>query len=301
MRREVARFLEHLEVARNLSPHTVAAYRRDLGDLEVFASGYLGRDDFRWSDIDRGVIRSFLGETGRRGLAPRTVARKLSAVRALFRYLHREGEIPSNPARHVRGPKLDRTLPAHMRVEEVSELFRWVEARAENENGLIETRLLVVLELLYGSGIRLAELGALDLGSLDLSRGQMRVLGKGRKERIVPVTGSAARAVAKYLPLRAEVARSGCRALLVGRHGNRLSNRQIQRHVQQVLAGFAEAEGLSVHSLRHSFATHLLDAGADLMAVKELLGHASLGTTQIYAHTSRERLRRVYKGAHPRA
>ena len=130
MRREVARFLEHLEVARNLSPHTVAAYRRDLGDLEVFASGYLGRDDFRWSDIDRGVIRSFLGEAGRRGLAPRTVARKLSAVRALFRYLHREGEIPSNPARHVRGPKLDRTLPAHMRVEEVSELFRWVEARA---------------------------------------------------------------------------------------------------------------------------------------------------------------------------
>jgi len=301
MRREVARFLEHLEVARNLSPHTVAAYRRDLGDLEAFTSGYLGRDDFRWSDIDRGVIRAFLGEAGRRGLAPRTVARKLSAVRTLFRYLHREGEIPSNPARHVRGPKLDRTLPAHMRADEVSELFRWVEARAESENGLIETRLLVVLELLYGSGIRLAELGALDVQSLDFSRGQMRVLGKGRKERIVPVTGSAARAVASYLPLRAEVARSGCSALLVGRHGDRLSNRQIQRHVRQVLAVFAEAAGLSVHSLRHSFATHLLDAGADLMAVKELLGHASLGTTQIYAHTSRERLRRVYKGAHPRA
>lgn len=301
MRPEIARFLEHLEVARNLSAHTVAAYRRDLGDLETFASGYLGRDDFRWDDVDRGVIRAFLGDAGRRGLAPRTVARKLSAVRALFRHMHREGEIPSNPARLVRGPKLDRTLPAHMRTEDISELFRWAEARAAKENGLAETRLLVILELLYGSGIRLAELSALDLRSLDLSRGQVRVFGKGRKERIVPVTDSAARAVAGYLPRRAEVARSDCKALLVGRHGDRLSNRQIQRYVRQVLAGFADTAGLSVHSLRHSFATHLLDAGADLMAVKELLGHASLSTTQIYAHTSKERLRRVYKGAHPRA
>ena len=165
----------------------------------------------------------------------------------------------------------------------------------------METRLLVILELLYGSGIRLAELGALNVQSLDLARGQMRVLGKGRKERIVPVTASATRAVANYLPRRAEVARSDSRALLVGRHGGRLSNRHVQRSVQRVLADFADAAGLSVHSLRHSFATHLLDAGADLMAVKELLGHASLGTTQIYAHTSKERLRRVYGAAHPRA
>ena len=301
MRGEIARFLEHLDVARNLSPHTVAAYRRDLADLETFASGYLGRDDFAWGDVDRGVIRAFLGDAGRRGLAARTVARKLSAVRALFRYLHREGEIPSNPARLVRGPRLDRTLPGHLRPDEVSALFRWAEARAAAKNGLVETRLLVILELLYGSGIRLAELGALNVQSLDLARGQMRVLGKGRKERIVPVTATAARAVANYLPRRTEVAGSGVRALLVGRHGGRLSNRHVQRSVQRVLADFADAAGLSVHSLRHSFATHLLDAGADLMAVKELLGHASLGTTQIYAHTSKERLRRVYGAAHPRA
>lgn len=301
MREEIARFLEHLVAARNLSPHTVAAYRRDLADLETFASGYLGHDDFAWGDVDRGVIRAFLGEAGRRGLAARTVARKLSAVRALFRYLHREGEIPSNPARLVRGPRLDRTLPGHMRPDEVRGLFRWAEARAATENGLVETRLLVILELLYGSGIRLAELGALNVQSLDLARGQMRVLGKGRKERIVPVTASATRAVANYLPRRAEVAKSSVRALLVGRHGGRLSNRHVQRSVQRVLGDFADTAGLSVHSLRHSFATHLLDAGADLMAVKELLGHASLGTTQIYAHTSKERLRRVYGAAHPRA
>ena len=298
---EVARFLEHLEGTRNLSPHTVAAYRRDLLDLEEFTHVYLGRDDIRWGDIDRGVIRAFLGEAGRRGLAPRTVARKLSAVRALFRHLHHAGKISSNPARLVRGPKLDRTLPGHLRTEEVAALFRWAETRAAQENGLAETRLLAILELLYGSGLRLSELASLDLRSLDLDRGQIRVLGKGRKERIVPVTTAAARAVRRYLPRRGEVAEPGTQALLIGRHGRRLSNRHIQRLVQAVLEDFAESADVSVHSLRHTFATHLLDAGADLMAVKELLGHASLGTTQIYAHTSKERLRRVYKGAHPRA
>ena len=298
---EVSRFLEHLAGTRNLSPHTVAAYRRDLRDLEEFAGVHLCRDDFEWTEIDRGVIRAFLGEAGRRGLAPRTVARKLSAVRALFRHLHHEGTISSNPAGLVRGPKLDRTLPGHLRTEEVTALFRWAETRAARDNGLPETRLLALLELLYGSGLRLSELASLDVRSLDLDRGQIRVLGKGRKERIVPVTAVAARAIRRYLPRRAEVAESGTRALLVGRHGRRLSNRHIQRLVRTVLVDFAESADVSVHSLRHTFATHLLDAGADLMAVKELLGHASLGTTRIYAHTSKERLRRVYKGAHPRA
>ena len=298
---EVAAFLDHLAGTRNLSPHTVAAYRRDLLDLEDFARVYLCRDDFEWSQVDRGVIRAFLGEAGRRGLAPRTVARKLSAVRALFRHLHRAGTISANPARLVRGPKLDRTLPGHLRTEEVAALFRWAETGAARENGLPETRLLAILELLYGSGLRLSELASLEVRSLDLDRGQIRVLGKGRKERIVPVTGAAAHAVRRYLPRRAEVAEPTTRALLVGRHGRRLSNRHIQRIVQAVLEDFAESANVSVHSLRHTFATHLLDAGADLMAVKELLGHASLGTTQIYAHTSKERLRRVYKGAHPRA
>ena len=297
---EVAAFLEHIAGTRNLSPHTVAAYRRDLLDLEDFTRVYLSRDDFQWADIDRGVIRAFLGEAGRRGLAPRTVARKLSAVRALFRYLYRAGTISSNPASLVRGPKLDRTLPGHLRTEEVAALFRWAEDRAR-QNGFAETRLLAILELLYGSGLRLSELASLGVGSLDLDRGQIRVLGKGRKERIVPVTGAAARAIRRYLPRRDEAAEPGTRALLVGRHGRRLSNRHIQRLVQPVLGDFAENANVSVHSLRHTFATHLLDAGADLMAVKELLGHASLGTTQIYAHTSKERLRRVYKGAHPRA
>ncbi len=298
---QAADFLRHLEVTRNLSPNTVVAYKRDLRDLEEFAGGYLGRDDYAWTDVDRGVIRAFLGEAGRRGLAPRTVARKLAAVRAFFRYLRREGYVPSDPARLVRGPKLDRTLPGHMRLEETDALFRWAEERAARENGLTETRLLALLELFYGSGLRLSELAALDLGALDLEQRQVRVLGKGRKERIVPVTRSAGRAIRKYLLRRDEVRKDGCPALFVGRHGERLSTRYIQRAVCTVLSDFATAANVSVHSLRHTFATHLVDAGADLMAVKELLGHASLGTTSIYTHTSKERLRRVYKGAHPRA
>lgn len=301
MTAEATRFLAHMETGRNLSPHTVAAYRRDLRDLESFLGGYLGRDDWCWSEIDRGMLRAFLGDAGRRGLAPRTIARKLAAVRAFFRHMHHEGEIAANPARLVRGPKLDRTLPGHMRTEEVAALFRWAEDAAAQSSGLTETRILAALELLYGSGLRLSELTSLDTRSLDLASGQLRVLGKGRKERIVPITASAAGAVRNYLRLRAEVARPGCDALFVGRHGRRLSNRYIQKSVQRVLGDYASAKGLSVHSLRHTFATHLLDAGADLMAVKELLGHASLGTTQIYAHTSRERLKKVYKGAHPRA
>ena len=301
MTRQVATFLDHLEVVRNLSQRTISGYRRDLCDLEEFVGGHLGRENFSWEQVDRGVIRAFLGESGRRGLAPRTIARKLSSIRSFFRHLHREGEVSANPARLVRGPRLDRTLPGHLRVQEIEELFRWTEARAAQRNDLTSTRLLATLEVFYGSGLRLAELCSLNIGSLDLDRRQLRVLGKGRKERIVPVTESALKAVRNYLPRRQEVVAPGCAALFVGRHGNRLSNRYTQRTVNAAIERFAGAANLSVHSLRHAFATHLLDAGADLMAVKELLGHASLGTTQIYAHTSKERLRRAYVGAHPRA
>ncbi len=301
MTAEVASFLEHLELVRNLSDSTVSGYRRDLCDLEDFITGHLGRRNFRWHEVDRGVIRAFLGESARRGLAARTVARKLSAARAFFRHLYRDGVVPSNPTRQIRGPKLNRTLPGHMRVEEITELFRWTEAQAAQRNNLTTTRLLAALELFYGSGLRLAELRSLNLGSIDLDQRQLRVVGKGRKERIVPVTKSAVKAIRNYLVRRDEVIAPGCPALFVGQHGNRLSRRYIQRTVQMAIGRYASAANVSVHSLRHSFATHLLDAGADLMAVKELLGHASLGTTQIYAHTSKERLRRAYIGSHPRA
>ena len=298
---EVARFLAHIEGVRGLSRHTVAAYRRDLLQLEAFVRAYLGQDEFEWGGVSREVLRAFLGEAVRRGLAPRTISRKLSSTRALLRHLHSRGEIASDPTRLLRGPKADRTLPTYLRADEVGELFGWLEERASSEGTLYATRLLAILEVLYGSGLRLSELASLDLASFDLEVGEVRVVGKGRKERIVPLTASASRALGPYLAHRLEVVRPECSALLVSRRGNRLSGRQIQRDVGAAIADFARSGGVSVHSLRHTFATHLVDAGADLMAVKELLGHASLRTTQIYTHTSKARLKRSYRRSHPRA
>ncbi len=296
-------FLLHLERARGLSAHTVAAYRRDLVDLCDFLGGYLGKEHWTWSDVDRLSLRSFLGATLARGLARKTVARKLSAVRSFFHFLHGRELIAANPASQIRAPRLERTIPAHLSQRSALELFKVAEAGASS-NTLQGRRNLLILELLYGSGLRLAELHGLDVTSVDPSRGRAKVLGKGRKERIVPVTDAALRALSSYLPRRAETGAEGgvsSGPLFVNARGGHLSQRSIQRAVRGLLEETAAGEGLSVHSLRHSFATHLLEAGADLMAVKELLGHVSLSTTQIYTHTSVERLTRVYLKSHPRA
>jgi integrase/recombinase XerC len=299
--REVVDFLRHLADERQLSDNTVRAYGRDLEQLETFLGEYLGRPRWQWSDpdVDRLALRAFLGWCGRKGLAKRSVARRLAAARALFDFLHLEDRIPTNPGRTVRAPKLDRKLPGHLTRADVRAVFDFAERGAE-ANTLAGTRTLAILELMYGSGLRLAEAHGLDVGALDRRGGHARVMGKGRKERIVPVTGSALRAVERYLPRRAEVVASAEDALLVNARGGRLSRRSIQAAVRGCLEAAAGARGLSAHALRHTFATHLLEAGADLLAVKELLGHVSLSTTRIYTHTSKERLMRVYRDAHPR-
>jgi integrase/recombinase XerC len=298
-------YLRLLADERQLSPHTVAGYRRDLEDLRSFLTDYLGTPEWGWEEVDRLTLRSFMGWCLRRGLSRRTIGRKLSAVRGFFRFLHLEDQLPANPARAVRAPKMEKRLPGHLSRPETDALFDLAQARAA-ENTLTGTRDLVVLELLYGSGLRLSELQGLNLADMDQRSGQMKVRGKGRKERIVPITRSSVQALQRYELRRQEVvSRSGSDghhdALLVNPKGGRLSRRSIQRRVRTLLETAAADQGLSVHSLRHSFATHLLDAGADLLAVKELLGHVSLSTTQIYTHTSRERLKEVYKRAHPRA
>lgn len=301
---QVEVFLRHLRDERQLSPNTVTAYRKDLADLTEFLSGYLGTRDWHWGDADRLALRSFMGWCTRKGLGRRTVARKLSAARTFFRFLHREGLLEGNPTRAVRAPRTERRLPAHAGRADLDAIFGIAEARAA-ENRLEGTRNLVILEVLYGSGLRLSELHALNLGDLDTRGRKVKVVGKGNKERIVPVTRPALAAVARYLPRRAEALARGAGsdhdALLVNRSGGRLSRRSVQRIVRGFFTEAAGGDDLTVHSLRHSFATHLLDAGADLMAVKELLGHASLSTTRIYTHTSRDRLRRIYEDTHPRA
>lgn len=315
-REAVRDFLRYVEKERMLSPHTVAGYRRDLRAFSGFLDGYLGTRTWAWDEVDRRAIRGFLGELDRRGLARSTMARKLSAVRSFFRFLHRTGVVESSPARMVRSPRRERTLPGYLSGNQAERLFDLLRERARADGGFLALRDRALLELLYSCGLRLAEVQQLDLQDVDLSGRRVRVLGKGRKERIVPLGAPAAEAFRSYLPARSarlaetrtagdEVASAGSGVprlpAFVSVRGTRLSRRQIQRAVGSVLDAVAEGEGLSTHALRHSFATHMLDRGADLVAVKELLGHASLSTTRIYTHTSRERLKRVYRQAHPRA
>ncbi len=315
----VTEFLRYAELERGLSPRTVRAYGRDLDQFSEFLVRHLGRADADWSGVDRLAIRSFLGELERKGLARSTMARKLSAVRSFFRFLHRNERVEGNPARAVRSPRRGRTLPGYLGSDELDGLLDRLREEAGADGGFLATRNRALLELIYSCGLRLGEVHQLDRQDLDLRSGEVRVTGKGRKERIVPVGRKAAEALESYRRALREDGPTRRRGLggpgggspggredppraplFLSRRGGRLSRRQIQRVVGDALERVAEGEGLSTHALRHSFATHLLDAGADLMAVKELLGHASLSTTRIYTHTSVEQLRREYRRAHPR-
>jgi integrase/recombinase XerC len=302
---ELDEFLRYVAHERQLSPHTLTAYAGDLEEFRAFLDGYYGSPEWVWGGVDRLAIRAFMGDCAtRRGLARASIARKLSAVRSFYRFLHAEERVAANPARAVRTPRRARTLPGFLTREQIEDAFRHAEARAE-EGGFLALRNLAIVELFYSTGIRLSELQGLDVAGLDLVSERVRVMGKGRKERIVPLGRTAIRALRGYYAERervlASAARPDPRAAFVGRTGRRLSARQVQNVVGAFLSGIADEAGISTHSLRHTFATHLLDAGADLLAVKELLGHASLSTTQIYTHTSKERLKRVYRLAHPRA
>ncbi len=296
-------FIRHIADGRQLSPHTVAAYRQDLAELRAFLDRYYDSESWTWGGVDRIALRAYLGHLANQGRARRTIARKLSAVRSFYRFLHREERVEANPARAIRSPKLERRLPAWLARGELDRLFQAAETRAA-ENSFTGTRDLAILETFYATGMRLSELHLLDMADLDLVADQVRVRGKGRKERIVPLGRAAVTALRRYELRRAEVvARTDGdrRAVFLSLRGRRLSRRAIQLIVRHLLDQACDDADLSTHSLRHSFATHLLDAGADLLAVKELLGHASLSTTRIYTHTTRERLKRVYDRAHPRA
>jgi integrase/recombinase XerC len=295
----VEEFLEYATKERDQSVHTVRAYRRDLEGFMAFAGRHYGAD-WTWERVDRLGIRGFLGEFERRGLSRRSAARALSAVRAFFRFLELNHGFKNGVARAARVPRIEKRLPSHLRREQTDALFAEAEEGARSGN-FHAIRDLAILELFYSSGLRLSELALASLGDLDLLSNQIKVRGKGRKQRIVPVGRKAEQALRAYLKVRETLPapKTDRQALFVSPKGRRLSGRTIQRRVHRLYQRTGIA-GQRVHSLRHTFATDLMDAGADLRSVQELLGHASLSTTQIYTHTSVERLKQVYHQAHPR-
>ena len=302
---EISDFLTHLAKERDVSPNTVKAYTRDLREFVEFLGQYYGTADWSWQGIDRLAMRGFLAHLARRGLSKRSMTRTLSAVRSFYRFLHRNELVEANPARAVGAPRLERHLPGYLDRAQIAVLFQMAEVRAW-QGAFVDVRNLAILELFYSTGMRLSELQGLSRSDLDLVSQQAKVRGKGRKERIVPIGDHATLALRNYEAKRDELirglgARADRMAVFLARTGRRIGVRAVQKAITAFLHEIDEDAGLTVHSLRHTFATHLLDAGADLRAVQELLGHASISTTQIYTHTSVERLKQVYQKAHPRA
>ena len=283
--------MRHLETERRLSPHTLSAYRRDLQALLGFAR----RHSLVLEEMDSHGVRRFAAQCHRRGLSPRSVARRLSAVRCFFAFLLKAKEIGSNPAVGVQAPKPSRRLPSTLDADQMASLL------AMQGDDPLTVRDRALLELLYSSGLRLAELAGLDLGDLDVSDRTVRVTGKGSKTRVVPVGKPALEALREWIEVRTGMAGPTERALFVSRRGTRLAPRTVQQRVQR----WARRQGLPVgvhpHMLRHSFASHVLESSGDLRAVQELLGHASLSTTQVYTHLDFQHLAQTYDRAHPRA
>jgi len=284
MKRWIARFLAQLRPS--VSPHTLRAYKKNLLALHDFCTRQRVTDVRR---LSHRLLRAFLAELKQRDLGHATLARYLAAVRAFVRYLLQEGAIRQDPTRMLRTPTHRRPLPLHLSEAEVARLIQ----------AALSPRDHAILETLYGGGLRVSELVGLDRDDLDLARGLARVRGKGRRERLSPLGHSAAAAIAEYLEQRPPA--NDPRPVFLNQRGGRLTGRSVHRLIQACALRAGVDARISPHTLRHSFATHLLDRGADLREVQELLGHKNIATTQIYTHVSMERLRRIYEQAHPRA
>jgi len=295
---ELDQFLHYIKNQRQYSDLTIEAYRNDLSQFIEFAANNHGRRTIDAQDVDTLLIRNFLGHLLKLGLEKRSIARKLSAVKSFFKYLFRNEIIMINPASVVMAPKKDYKLPTVLSIDQARKLMEL--PPNDTFEGL---RNRAILELLYGSGLRLGEILNLRKEDVDLSGGYVRVLGKRNKERILPLGSYSKKALIDYLKIRAEEIKDfkDPSVIFVNVKGNKLYPLAVQNMTKKFMMQLSEQEHLSPHVLRHTFATHLLDQGADLLVVKELLGHESLSTTQIYTHVSMERLKKVYRQAHPRA
>jgi integrase/recombinase XerC len=291
-------FVSYLSKEKRYSMHTVHAYRSDVEQFAEFLGGNDGTNGhFKPEQTTKDQVRVFLGDLIRHGMNKRSVSRKLASLRAFFGYLARQGIIKANPTLSIVSPKQEKRLPQYLREAEIEQSLDEIET--DTAAGVRDR---AIIELFYGTGMRLSELVGLNLQDVDFPSETVRVLGKGDKQRILPIGKTAIRVLKDFLKIRhrfqASVQDS---ALFLNRNGGRISARSVQQIVRKRLGAVSERARLSPHMLRHSFATHLLDHGADLRAVKELLGHATLSTTQTYTHVSREHLKRIYRQAHPRS
>jgi integrase/recombinase XerC len=290
--RQIAFFCVYLDTERNVSPHTLEAYRRDLEQLAVFVCREKG-EGATVSDVDHLLLRRYLALLGK-SARKSSIGRKLAAIRSFFRYLLRRGVVTKNPAELIATPKKENRLPFHLDIDQVTTL---VEAPADDQRHAQRDR--AILELLYSCGLRVSELTGLNIAEVDLSGGMVRVMGKGGKERIVPVGSRAITAIREYLAGRGDPDASG--PLFLNTRGQRINRRSVARIIDVHVLRIAAFKRISPHILRHTFATHMLEGGADLRAIQELLGHASLSTTQKYTHVGIDRLMEVYDKAHPKA
>ena len=289
MEKYIEKFIRYLEIEKNCSGHTITNYKVDLKDFRKFLAGS------GLENIDYLTLRKYLAVLKEKGLGNRSVGRRLSALRSFFRFLSREGYIKTNPILMLSSPKLDKHLPSFMTEEEVKKLIE--SAFARNDKDLLGLRDRAILELFYSSGLRISELVGLNLDDVDFISGILKVRGKGKKERIAPVGEAALLTVRKYLDKR----KKQSSAVFLNKNSSRITARGV-RFILVKYLGLAQIKpGVSAHTFRHSFATHLLNRGADLRTVQELLGHANLSTTQIYTHLTTEKLKSVYDKAHPHA
>ncbi|TQV70766.1 tyrosine recombinase XerC [Exilibacterium tricleocarpae] len=292
LQRENLAFQRYLVTERQLSPRTAAAYQRDIDKLRHYCAE---QGIERVADIRPFHLHQSLATLHRRGLGGKSLQRWLSGLRSFFEFCLRRGWLKANPAAGIRAPKSARTLPKTLDVDQAGQFVSLPGKRA------IDCRDRAVVELMYSSGLRLAELVSLDIADIDLADASLRVLGKGNKTRQLPVGKMACRALRDWLRARAELAGAGEPALFVSRRGGRLQPRSVQQRLQQISQRQAMEQPVHPHMLRHSFASHMLESSGDLRAVQELLGHANISTTQVYTHLDFQHLARVYDAAHPRA
>lgn len=297
MQKLIGSFISYLEQERNFSRHTAQNYRIDLAQLSSFINNV--KDTADYLNVDRNIARSFIMLLENKGISRKSIARKISCYRSFYRYLVKEKIAVNNPWKAISIPKVQKKLPSFLYGEEIELLLEQPDVR--KSSGLRDK---AILEMLYASGMRVSELTALNVNDVNRGDGEILVFGKGSKERVVLIGSSAISAVKEYLKLgRSKLQKNTNKnkALFIGRFGDRLTPRSVERLMQKYVKCAGINKKVTPHSLRHSFATHLLERGADLRSVQELLGHSSLSTTQIYTHITKERLKTVYNKAHPRA